>query len=1584
MKKKRVMALLLAATLTIGNMSSLGMTQAAGKEDSQTQEFVRTRAADKNIALNRPARASKYLDATGGNPARLPKLAFDGKGDNQTTDAQNSRWQSGDDDTFTEQWLEVDLGNSAKVSDVTVKFFAKLYGSFVIETSDSNGAKATWKEVGKLDIPSSNDQNITRKVDLTKNGQPTEVSRYLRLRFTSYNTNAAKKSIGVYECEVHGELDTPDKPNTIKGNIAKGKKVTASGVEAEAPQYKPELAVDGDKTSDTSRWSAPKMKNGNSANQNQTMQWFEINLGNEVTDITSIDLYFYKKVFSTDFVIKTKENKDDDWGEPIKTFTTESSDVSDKRVSITTVPKLKKYVRFEFNKVNTNAGGNSVSVREIEINGTQVQVPYEPESAQEVMDSVKGLDKITADMAEVPLPSVPEGYEIRVVGSEFPQVITDEGKITDYNIYDYNNMEIMLEVVNKEDENDKAQKTFQVSVPKKTQKHTDLFPQVERPNAEPKVIPSIQEWYGYNGDVKLGKDSRIIVKDNGNVNAEKVAKQFQKDMKEITGMELEIVSGQSGDANDIVIESLKKDIYSLGDEGYLLQADDKGIHITANGYNGCLYGAMTLEQVFYTQKGEFIFPKGVARDFSKYEVRGVMIDIARTPYRMDALEDIVKALAFYKINEVQFHLNDNRHVPGDANRGDYEHWKDVEGMFRLESDTYPGLATTPKKDEYYNEVYGGAPQYTKEEYKELQKMAMDYGINPISEIDAPGHSLLFTKYVKENLDEVKKKVPGVTTNINADKDWELLAMSGPKKDSAFAFMDALFDEYLDENVFLGDTVNIGADEYWKITNEERPGVQQYIRQTADNVKKHNKKVRMWGSTKQFFTNPEAAKAYNDIEIDFWANSWEDAGKRIEQDFKIVNVDSFHLYGNPGRDKRDIVNVEHVFNNWDPTVMTGSTVKKSEPNLLGAKTALWADIADMGVTERDNFERILRQAAILSEKTWGGTDATQSFEEYSFKYETLQQGPGVSLGSDAKSETGLVLDYDFANVKDGKVHDASGNDYDGKITGAKTEEENGKTWLALDGKGKVETGLRSMDYPYTVQFDLKIPKDAKTKGDICLFDGKDGRLTIKENGNLGLNRSYFNQDFGFNIPKGEDVQLTVVGTQQVTKLYVNGKLSKTLSRLSDNETDYAHLLSTFVFPLTTIGEGLNGKIADIKVYNKALSPEKISEVADGKAVKELNVSQATAAAGTAQHKGDTNQDVDWKKLRVGWKAIDGDGNTLDGKHDTSVSEKDSYFEGAHADSTFAVDMLKEQEISKIVLQWDRSPQSFKIQTSTDGKTWTDVKTVTGENVNTITFETPLHTRYLKMQGVSLRNKETFKLREFEAYEAVDKTELGKLVEDAEKKLEELGVTFADRKGYDALVEAYAEANSVYENALAEQEKVEEAEKMLKDALANLPEKEEKVTVTFDVDGTETAVKLDKGEVLGDNFPADPAKEGFTFKGWNTEKDGTGVQVTADTVVEEDMTVYAVFEKNSEPTDPENPDKPDPENPNKPGTEKPEKPDKPSQPDTNKPSQPNPNKPTVKPEEQKPVKTGDTQSPIWYLGLMAAAGAVVIGKRKKKED
>ena len=1575
MKRKKVIAILLAAALSAGNLSGLGMLSVAA-ENTQTEQAMEKENEQTNIALNRTARASNSLGASAEHPARTPELAFDGKGDN-TTDNINSRWQSSDVQEFREEWLEVDLGNSAKISKVTVKFFAKLYGNFVVETSDSQAEDAKWTEIKSVEMPSGNDANIIKEVDVTKDGEPVEVSRYLRLRFTSGNTQAASRGIGVYEFEVYGDLSEPDKPekpenpDAVTGNIAKGKRATASGVEVGMESCTPNLAVDGDKET---RWSAPQMKTGTDANQKQNMQWLELNLGNNVTDITSIDISFFKLVFSTDYTIKTRASETDNWRE-VAHITHEPSAEQNKVDSIKTVKELDKYVRFEFNKVNTQAGGNSVSVREIEINGTQVPIPYEPESAKEVLDTVKGLDTITTDMTEVPLPQVPEGYEIHVIGSEYPQVITDDGKISAYNMYDYKSMEIMLQVVNKEDETDVAKKAFQVAVPKKTQKHVDLFPEVENQNAEPKVIPSIQEWYGYDGEFKLTKNSRIIVKDGANLGADKIAKQFQEDMKEITGMELAIVSGQESDADDILIESEVEDTYTLGDEGYLLQADDDGIHIIGNGYNGCLYGAMTLEQVFYTQKDEFKFPKGIARDFSKYAVRGVMIDIARTPYRMDALEDIVKALAFYKINEVQFHLNDNRHVPGNADRDKYEHWENVEGMFRLESDTFPSLKTTEKKNDYYNEVFGGSPQYTKEEYKNLQNLAMDYGINPISEIDAPGHSLLFTKYVRNHLDEAQKAVPEIKGNINADKDWELLAMTGEKKDSAFAFMDALFDEYLEEDVFLGDTVNIGADEYWNINDQERPGVQEYIRKMADNVKDHDKKVRMWGSTSQFFKNQDQAKAYNDIEIDFWSNSWENAANRIEQGYKVVNVDSFHLYGNPGRDKRDVVNVEHVFNNWDPTVMTGSKVSKSEPNLLGAKTALWADIADMGVTERDNFERIMRQAAVLSEKTWGGTDETQTFEEYSFKYDRLQQGPGVSLGADVDSETGLGLDYDFANVKEGKVYDASGNGYNGNISDAKIKEEAGTAWLQLNGDTEVQTELRSMDYPYTVQFELRLAKEGNGDGETYIFDGRDGRLSINDKGNLQINRSYFTQDFGYQIPTDKPVQMTIVGTQQVTKLYIDGKLEKTLLRTTNSETDYEHLLSTFVFPLSSIGKGIEGELANLKVYNKALSPEKIKEVSEKKEVTEVNVSQGTAAAGTAQRKGDGNQDVDWKKLRVGWKAIDGDGNALDGKHGTDVSEKDSYFEGAYADSAFAVDMLEEQDISKLVLQWDRAPKSFKIQISEDGSVWKDLQTVDGESVNTITFAQPIHTRYIKMQGVSLNGNNTFKLREFEAYEAVDKTALKEQVKAAEEKCEEFGLTFADAKGYDAFMDAYMKAEAMYENTLAEQNDVDLATKTLEETLKDLPENPEPGEVEVEsVKVTVNKTELKVGETTTAKAVITPDNATDQTVSWTTsdesvitvDKDG---QITAKKIGKANVIATASNGKTDkveitvveEKTDPK-PDNGDDGKDNQNQTQ------------------------NTKPEEDKkkdPVKTGDPQSIALCLGAMAAAGVTVIGRKKKRD-
>lgn len=58
-------------------------------------------------------------------------------------------------------------------------------------------------------------------------------------------------------------------------------------------------------------------------------------------------------------------------------------------------------------------------------------------------------------------------------------------------------------------------------------------------------------------------------------------------------------------------------------------------------------------------------------------------------------------------------------------------------------------------------------------------------------------------------------------------------------------------------------------------------------------------------------------------------------------------------------------------------------------------------------------------------------------------------------------------------------------------------------------------------------------------------------------------------------------------------------------------------------------------------------------------------------------------------------------------------------------------------------------------------------------------------------------------------------------------------------------------------------------------------------------------------LGEEFPVAPKREGYTFKGWNTQKDGKGTAFTADTLIEEDIIVYAQWKE-----DPKKPDKPTP--------------------------------------------------------------------------
>jgi uncharacterized repeat protein (TIGR02543 family) len=89
--------------------------------------------------------------------------------------------------------------------------------------------------------------------------------------------------------------------------------------------------------------------------------------------------------------------------------------------------------------------------------------------------------------------------------------------------------------------------------------------------------------------------------------------------------------------------------------------------------------------------------------------------------------------------------------------------------------------------------------------------------------------------------------------------------------------------------------------------------------------------------------------------------------------------------------------------------------------------------------------------------------------------------------------------------------------------------------------------------------------------------------------------------------------------------------------------------------------------------------------------------------------------------------------------------------------------------------------------------------------------------------------------------------------------------------------------------------------------------ETVKVSFDLNydnaGIYKVEEAEAGKSLGSNFPVPPSRDGYEFKGWNTEADGSGLSFTKDTLVEGDITVYAQWEEVGQKPDPEEPGKPD---------------------------------------------------------------------------
>lgn len=492
-------------------------------------------------------------------------------------------------------------------------------------------------------------------------------------------------------------------------------------------------------------------------------------------------------------------------------------------------------------------------------------------------------------------------------------------------------------------------------------------------NAKPFVVPELKEWKGKAGAFVPGEQLRIVY---DNQALRRVAEAFAADYQEMFGVEPQVVQGK-GKNGDISL-SLKKD-KKLGKEGYTIDVADC-VKVSAVEPVGAYWATRTLLQIAEQTENRQL-PKGVIRDYPDYGMRGFMIDCGRKFIPMSYLRGLTKVLAYYKMNVLHVHLNDN------GFKQFFGHdWDKTYAAFRLESETFPGLAA---RDGYY----------TKQEFMDFQDEAAAQFVEVIPEIDAPAHTLAFSHYKPELGSE--------------EYGMDHLNLSNPE---TYAFMDALFKEYLEgENpVFRGPRVHIGTDEY---SNKDQEVVEQFRAFTDHYIKlveSYGKKACVWGALTHA-PGKTPVKAEN-VDMFTWNNNYAQPREMAKLGYKQVSIPDWSVYIVPlAPYYHDYLDIAKLYNEWTPAHVGKEVFEERDPAILGGLFAVWNDLVGNGISVKDIHHRVYPSLQTMAVKTWNA-NPTLSFDDFDARRMELSEAPGVNLLARIGDKPGMV--YEAAEVKPG--------------------------------------------------------------------------------------------------------------------------------------------------------------------------------------------------------------------------------------------------------------------------------------------------------------------------------------------------------------------------------------------------------------------------------------------------------------------------------------------------------------------------------------------------------------------------------------
>ncbi|MFE0252649.1 family 20 glycosylhydrolase [Streptomyces sp. NPDC059010] len=463
----------------------------------------------------------------------------------------------------------------------------------------------------------------------------------------------------------------------------------------------------------------------------------------------------------------------------------------------------------------------------------------------------------------------------------------------------------------------------------------------QRQEAAPVTVPALTDWTPASGSYTYQRSARLVA---DSAAERRVADTLADDLREAGHGTVPVVPGGAR-PGDIVID-VQPSRTSLGTEGYELRAGSR-LSVTGATEAGAFYGTRTLLQLL--AQGDRI-PAGRTVDVPRFKERGVGVCACYIHVSMPWLENLVREMAYQKLNQLLLELKVKSHAHPEANTWGY---------------------------------------YTKDEIRRLVALGERYHVEIIPEINSPGH-----------MDPWIENRPDLQlTDSDGNKQPSRLDITRPE---AFAYYTSLIDEYA--QVFSSASWHMGADEYMLGSDfakypqilkyaQDRygPGATpqdafiDFVNRVHAYAADKGKRLRIWNDG---LTGANTVPVAAGTTVEHWLNVATKPSRLRAQGYPLMNA-AYALYLVRGGFHSD---TEGLYDqSWDPRSFEGEKLASAD-GITGAKISLWPDNG-RGETENEVAVALWPALRHIAQATWGDPHPDATYAGFTARGTAVGHAPG---------------------------------------------------------------------------------------------------------------------------------------------------------------------------------------------------------------------------------------------------------------------------------------------------------------------------------------------------------------------------------------------------------------------------------------------------------------------------------------------------------------------------------------------------------------------------------------------------------------